>query len=121
MKATPTPQPAPAVAPTPAPVPAPAQVAAAEPPRCTLENEAAALQSAQRELEESTHESLIALEALERDCPGGELVEERRAARALALCALGRKDDGRAELDWLQRNKPASPALPRVRRACEGP
>jgi hypothetical protein len=106
------------VEPTPAIAPSPVRAAQT---RCTLENEANVLQTAQRLLGTSARESLETLDALERECPGGELIEERHAARALALCALGRRDEGRRHLEWLRANEPTSPALLRVRRACEEP
>jgi hypothetical protein len=89
------------------------------PARCTVETEASVLMRAQHLLTSAPRESLENLDGLERDCPGGELVEERHAARALALCALGRKDEGLAQLEWLLHNTPSSPALPRLRNACE--
>jgi hypothetical protein len=100
--------------PAPEPVAAPAAVPAAAPPRCTLERELAVLKTVA-----PPAETLAALDAHERECPGGDMAEERRAARGLALCALGRKDEGRVHLRWLEHANPDSPALPRLRNACE--
>jgi hypothetical protein len=48
--------------------------------------------------------------------PNGALSEERRAARAQALCMLGRVDEGRSELARLT---PQSPAAARAEQVCE--
>lgn len=48
--------------------------------------------------------------------PNGALSEERRAAKAQALCLLGRVSDGRAELARLT---PRSPAAAHAERVCE--
>ena len=53
----------------------------------------------------------------QRTFPRGALVEERRAAKAQALCLLGRVRAGRAELTGLT---PLSPAAARVRQVCDG-
>jgi hypothetical protein len=50
-----------------------------------------------------------------RKFPNGLLGEERRAAKAQALCALGRKSEGRAELAHLA---PQSPAAAHARQVC---
>ncbi|MBN1612421.1 MAG: hypothetical protein JW940_37670 [Polyangiaceae bacterium] len=48
----------------------------------------------------------------------GALAEEALAARILALCALGRREQGRAAVATLERLAPNSPQLPRARAAC---
>jgi hypothetical protein len=48
----------------------------------------------------------------------GALAEEALAARILALCALGRREQGRAAVAALERTAPNSPQLPRARAAC---
>jgi hypothetical protein len=48
----------------------------------------------------------------------GALAEEALAARILALCALGRREQGRAGVAALERMAPNSPQLGRVRTAC---
>jgi hypothetical protein len=48
----------------------------------------------------------------------GALGEEALTTRILALCALGRREQGRAGIAALERMAPNSPGLPRVRAAC---
>ncbi|MDF3070134.1 MAG: hypothetical protein K0R38_5735 [Polyangiaceae bacterium] len=63
----------------------------------------------------------LALELLEqhrRQFPAGQLVEERRAARAQALCALGDRSGAEVELARLARSAPRSPHVVRAQRAC---
>ncbi|MDD9937781.1 MAG: hypothetical protein OXT09_29490, partial [Myxococcales bacterium] len=48
----------------------------------------------------------------------GALVQERGAARALALCELGRLEEGVRELRSLERAGASSPLLARVRATC---
>ncbi|MFO0555946.1 MAG: hypothetical protein U0271_46640 [Polyangiaceae bacterium] len=52
--------------------------------------------------------------------PRGQLSLERRVLRALALCALGRKDEGRVEAAPIL-EKGSTPAAKRVREACGSP
>jgi hypothetical protein len=47
------------------------------------------------------------------------LREEAHAARVLALCRVGRIEDGRGAAGEFAREYPGSPLLPRVRRACD--
>jgi hypothetical protein len=51
----------------------------------------------------------------------GELAEERRAARVIALCKLGRVAEARAAADAFLRDHPGSPLADRVRAACPAP
>lgn len=53
-----------------------------------------------------------------RRFPDGMLAAERRAARALALCALGRVAEGSVEADAFLAAHPGSPLAARVRTAC---
>jgi len=53
----------------------------------------------------------------QRHFPTGALVEERRAAKAQALCLLGRVGEGRAELARLT---PQSPAAATAQQVCDG-
>lgn len=46
------------------------------------------------------------------------LASEFSAARAVALCSLGRREEGRAQVAALQKRAPESPVLLRVKRAC---
>jgi hypothetical protein len=61
-------------------------------------------------------EALSTLGKHQRDFPNGSLTLERRAARAQALCALGRHEEARHELDRLS---PSSPQALRARQFCE--
>jgi hypothetical protein len=61
-------------------------------------------------------EALRTLSQHQRDFPNGSLTPERRAARAQALCALGRHEEARRELDRLS---PSSPQAVRARQLCE--
>lgn len=60
--------------------------------------------------------ALQALDEHQRKFPNGVLREERRAARAIALCSLGRFNEGRAELERLT---PNSPEAARARELCD--
>jgi hypothetical protein len=62
-------------------------------------------------------EALEALDAHGRKFPHGVLAEERHAARAQALCTMGRVREGRGELARLA---PSSPAGDRARQVCDG-
>jgi hypothetical protein len=61
---------------------------------------------------------LRALEVHQRRFPAGALTEERRAAKAQALCLLGRVDEGKAELRKLDAR---SPAAARGQQVCAAP
>jgi hypothetical protein len=61
-------------------------------------------------------DALRSLDEHQRRFPGGALREERRAARAQALCASKRVTEGRAELAHLS---PGSPAAVRARQVCD--
>jgi hypothetical protein len=54
----------------------------------------------------------------EQQAKGSALREEREAARVLALCQLGRVDEGRAAAARFQKESPRSPLADRVRGAC---
>jgi hypothetical protein len=62
--------------------------------------------------------ALKTLDEHQRTFPNGLLSEERRAAKAQALCSLGRISEGRAELARL---RPHSPSAARVEHSCEQP
>ncbi len=90
--------------------------------RAELQKEVALLRSAQRWLRQN--EPAQALEILGLHSywyPNGLLRQERRAARAIALCQLGRIKEGRKEAKLLLAESPRSPLWPRVRRSCSGP
>jgi len=61
-------------------------------------------------------EALKALDEHQSKFPRGALNEERRAAKAQALCSLGRMSEGRAELARLA---PQSPAAARAKQVCD--
>lgn len=63
-----------------------------------------------------TAEALATLAEHQRRFPRGHLAVERRAARAQALCLLGRKAEAQRELRSLS---PNSPQAARARRLCE--
>ncbi len=60
--------------------------------------------------------ALQALDEHQRRFPSGALSEDRRAAKAQALCSLGRVSEGRAELAQLA---PQSPAAARAKQVCD--
>jgi len=60
-------------------------------------------------------DALALLNEHQREFPRGALSQERRAAKAQALCALGRRTEGRAELARLA---PGSPAAVRAQQGC---
>jgi hypothetical protein len=62
--------------------------------------------------------ALEALDEHERQFPKGVLAQERAAARARALCALGRMQEAQAELERLTRAAPGSPHAARAAQAC---
>lgn len=66
-------------------------------------------------------EALRLLNEHQRTFPGGRLVEERRAARIQALCALGSRAAAESELARLARSSPRSPHLVRAQQACGFP
>jgi hypothetical protein len=61
-------------------------------------------------------EALKALGEYQRKFPSGALTEERRAAKAQALCISKRVSEGRTELAHLA---PGSPAAARARQVCD--
>jgi len=98
--------------------PAPRAVAKA-PDKDTLVEETEALRQANQALQ--TGQAGRALELLDEQTlrfANGQLNEERAAARLLALCRLGRKQDAVADFAEFSRDHPQSPLLPRVRKAC---
>src|SRR5262249_32536558 len=59
-----------------------------------------------------------ALALLDQASDGMELGEERAPARIVALCRLGRMNEGRAAMAAFVAEHPRSPHADRVRRAC---
>jgi hypothetical protein len=89
------------------------------PKQWTLSEEASLLQGAQRALAEK--EPALALEILaehERRFVSGALTEERKAARVLALCALGRTGEARELARAFVNASPRSLLLLRLERSC---
>jgi hypothetical protein len=63
------------------------------------------------------NDALRAVDAHEQRFPQGLLQQERRAAKAQAMCLLGRVVEGRAEIGHLAAE---SPAASRAREVCDG-
>lgn len=109
----------------PAVVPAPASsagVATASNPgkRDRLAEEVAILSQAAKDLRAGrAAEALGALNEHQRKFPSGLLTQERRAARAEALCSLGRFGEAQGELSILSRSTAESPLLVRARERCQ--
>jgi outer membrane biosynthesis protein TonB len=104
----PPPPPAPIVDEKPAPLPAPED---------TLPAETQRLREAHGALQGGDPARALAL-LDEKAAAGAQLHEEREAARALALCQLGRVEEGRAAAERFLRESPRSPLADRVRAAC---
>jgi len=93
--------------------------AAARPAADGLAQEVAILSRAGAELHAGRPAAaLAALAEHQRRFPAGVLTQERSAARAQALCALGRSKEARAELERLARMSPNSPLEAQARKAC---
>lgn len=81
--------------------------------------EARALRDAQTALDEGrAAEALALVDAQSKQFANGELQEERRAARLLALCSLGKSRLVEREIAAFLESSSASPLAPRVRKAC---
>ncbi|MEZ4445871.1 MAG: hypothetical protein R3B72_42740 [Polyangiaceae bacterium] len=105
--------------------PSPLSAPAARPPAArpsaegSLAQETELLQEAQERL--AAGEADEALDLLDRhaaDHESGALVEERRAARVIALCRAGRRDEARAEASRFAADFPTSPQRARVLAVC---
>ena len=88
---------------------------------CALSAELSRVRQAQALLPTTPRETVALLEAWQRQCPRGGLIEERLALRALALCAQQAPEAGLSTLLELRTRFPASPSLERVERACTQP
>jgi hypothetical protein len=101
---------------TPAPIPAPiaAQAPAAIPAEDPLAAETRHLREAHGALQAGDPQKALAL----LDEQGGQLGEERAAARVLALCQLGRTAELEAARAAFLRDHPRSPLADRVRGRC---
>jgi len=88
-------------------------------PASSLRRELSLIAAAQSALaNDAPDEALRWLDAHAAGYPHGALVQERLAARAVALCALGRTAEGRKDAAELSRVAGDSPLLGRARRAC---
>lgn len=98
--------------------PAASPAAAAPRVRDSLAREVALLSRATSELRAGhAAAALKVLDEHRRRFPSGALSEERQAAKAQALCVLGRVSEGRVELAQLT---PGSPAAASAQRICAG-
>jgi hypothetical protein len=100
------------------PTAAPQQPASLRRPNDRLAEEVALLSRATSALRAG--QASVALKVLNEHqgkFPRGVLAEERRAARAQALCVLGRRAEGESELAKLP---PGSPQAARVKQLCSG-
>ena len=87
----------------------------------TLAREVALLRAAEDSLRRGDARAAMAsLDEHQRSFPDGALREERRATRALALCALGDGDRAAAEASALREEAPRSPYADRLRASCAG-
>jgi hypothetical protein len=91
-------------------------------PGAVLSVEARALADAQRALREGRNSEALALIAQQESAfASGELGQERRAAKIVALCALGRVTEARALALRFLADSPRSPLAARIRATCAGP
>jgi hypothetical protein len=101
----------------PAPDPPAPPAAAAHHPQDRLAAEVALLSRATRDLRAGRPgEALNTLDEYRRRFPKGLLSEEQRAARAQALCALGRFDEAKEKLAGLA---PKSPLAVQAKQFCD--
>jgi hypothetical protein len=108
---------APSVAAQPSPSPSEPSVAASAHTHDRLAEEVALLSRATKALRAGhAAEALAALDEHQAKFPRGALSEERRAAKAEALCSLGRVSEGRAQLAHLA---PQSPTAARAKQVCD--
>jgi hypothetical protein len=92
---------------------------ASKPAKDSIAREAELLAEAQRALKSGAPE--VALKTLNRyldDCPKARLNEEATATRVVALCSLGRTDEGKRWAVEFEKKYANSPLLLRVRNAC---
>jgi outer membrane protein assembly factor BamD (BamD/ComL family) len=84
-----------------------------------LDRELKLLAEARRAMRDGdTERALKLLEQHQNKHPGGALAEERAAARVLALCQSGKREDARSEAARFLALHPSSPMAARVRGAC---
>lgn len=102
-----------------------ASVATPEAPRSSdstsMSEEAALLQSAQRALAGGRAQAALGLLAEhELRFPSGALAEERRVAKVLALCSLGRTEEAAILARAFVARSPRSVLIPRLEASCVG-
>lgn len=89
------------------------------PPRDPLVDETQELREAHGALQSGDpQKALKLLDEQATTYAGGQLREEREAARVLALCKLGKQDEARAKIADFLRDHPGSPLEGRVRGGC---
>lgn len=104
----------------PQPSPATPPAASALSRRDRLAEEVVILSQAAKDLRAGRAASALnALNEHQRRFPSGLLTQERRAARAEALCSLGRFPEADAELATLVRTAPQSPLTVRAQQLCK--
>ena len=97
----------------------PSASAGEAPPRDPLVDETQELREAHGALQSGDpQKALKLLDEQATTYAGGQLREEREAARVLALCKLGKKDEARAKIADFLRDHPGSPLEGRVRSGC---
>jgi hypothetical protein len=114
--ARPAPRPGARIAAAPSPADTVEPAAPAEPAEDPLVAETRRLREAHGALKAGDAEK--ALRLLDEPAKGGELGEERAAARVLVLCKLGRADEANAAAARFLRESPRSPLADRVRAGC---
>jgi hypothetical protein len=88
----------------------------------TLDAETRLLRQAHADIRAGkARQALDRLDAYDRRFGHGVLRAEHQAARVLALCQLGQRQEARSEAQAFLERWPSSPLAPRVRAACIGP
>jgi hypothetical protein len=86
-----------------------------------MSEEASLLQSAQRALAAGRADAALGLLAEhELRFPSGALAEERRVAKVLALCSLGRTEEASIRARAFVASAPGSVLIPRLQTSCAG-
>ena len=105
---------------TPTPMPAVAATPSVLTRRDRLAEEVSILSQAAKDLRAgNAAKALSALNEHQKKFPSGLLTQERRAARAEALCSLGRFAEADTELSTLVRTAPQSPLTVRAQQRCK--
>jgi hypothetical protein len=97
----------------------PSSTAAPSAAPATIGEELRLLQQAHDQLKENDPQAALAtLDRHAKNFESGALREESTAARVLALCKLGRRDEAHQLAARFLAESPSSPLAPRLRRAC---